>query len=77
MPAGNLKYCNPNVICPYYRFDISRQSFVCEGFGTFTLRVCFKNRNDMIDWASRVCCTYVYAERCPIAGKLNEKYKEE
>lgn len=65
---------NAYAICPYY-MSARERYIACEGLVPGTrCHSRFPTARAMERWTQHACCTYRYAERCPLAAALEGAY---
>lgn len=64
-------------ICPFY-FHEAALSITCEGLSDGTTNMTrFETKDEKKAFQKKCCATFRYAEKCPLAKALMQKYEEE
>ncbi len=73
----SISTLNPNVLCPFYRFeDFRNAGITCEGFlEDTTVRTKFGDPAKLREFQRKYCCTFAYI-MCPLFKTIYKKYCE-
>ena len=68
---------NARIICPYFlRLGNNGRSVMCEGLAPGSeIMNCFRGSKKFDKWVHGACETLQYADHCPLARAVGEKYE--